>query len=321
MLFDTHAHYDDEAFDPDRELLLESLPQRGVALVLNPGCDLDSSRKAVSYAAAYPHVYAAVGIHPENCAGFVPADIDVLRELARQPKVAAIGEIGLDYYWAENPPRELQQQVLRAQLALARALRLPVIFHDREAHGDSLAIVREFPDVTGVFHCFSGSPEMARELLDLGWYLGFDGPVTYKNARRAAGFTQEAAAEQLGLSVESIRAYETGQRVPPNDVVEQMVICYNAQRLAYQHLHETNALMSRVVPALEQRSVLEAAVRIYNRMARFQREHGVERLMAIAEDGQIDQGERQEFEAIMEDIRDIVKSGLELEVFCGKEEP
>ena len=96
MLFDTHAHYDDEAFDPDRELLLESLPQRGVALVLNPGCDLDSSRKAVSYAAAYPHVYAAVGIHPENCAGFVPADIDVLRELARQPKVAAIGEIGLD---------------------------------------------------------------------------------------------------------------------------------------------------------------------------------------------------------------------------------
>ena len=141
----------------------------------------------------------------------------------------------------------------------------------------------------------------------------------YKNARRAAGFTQEAAAEQLGLSVESIRAYETGQRIPPNDVVEQMVICYNAQRLAYQHLHETNALMSRVVP--EQRSVLEAAVRIYNRMARFQREHGVERLMAIAEDGQIDQGERQEFEAIMEDIRDIVKSGLELEVFCGKEEP
>lgn len=143
----------------------------------------------------------------------------------------------------------------------------------------------------------------------------------YKNARRAAGFTQEAAAEQLGLSVESVRAYETGQRVPPNDVVEQMVICYNAQRLAYQHLHETNALMSRVVPELEQRSVLEAAVRIYNRMARFQREHRVERLMAIAEDGQIDQGERQEFEAIMEDIRDIVKSGLELEVFCGKEEP
>lgn len=177
--------------------------QRGVALVLNPGCDLDSSRKAVSYAAAYPHVYAAVGIHPENCAGFVPADIDVLRELARQPKVAAIGEIGLDYYWAENPPRELQQQVLRAQLALARALRLPVIFHDREAHGDSLAIVREFPDVTGVFHCFSGSPEMARELLDLGWYLASTALWTYKTARRAPEVAAVTPLDRMLIETDS----------------------------------------------------------------------------------------------------------------------
>ena len=139
----------------------------------------------------------------------------------------------------------------------------------------------------------------------------------YKNARRAAGFTQESAAEQLGVSVESVRAYETGQRIPPNDVVEQMVICYNAQRLAYQHLHETNILMARVVPALEQRSVLEVAVRIYNRMTRFQAKHGVDRLLAIAEDGVVDQDERPEFNAIVEDFREIIKSGLELEVFCG----
>ena len=196
MLFDTHAHYDDAAFAPDRELLLESLPQRGVALVLNPGCDLDSSRKAVSYAAAYPHVYAAVGIHPENCAGFVPADIDVLRELARQPKVAAIGEIGLDYYWAENPPRKLQQQVLRAQLALARELRLPVIFHDREAHGDMMDILRKYKP-KGVVHCFSGSAELAQETVKLGMYIGLGGVVTFKNARHSAEVAKAIPLDRL----------------------------------------------------------------------------------------------------------------------------
>ena len=120
MLFDTHAHYDDDAFDPDRELLLETLPERGVSLLVNPGCDVESSRRAVSYAKAYPHVYAAVGIHPENCGDFTAGDIEVLRQLAQQPKVVAIGEIGLDYYWEENPPRAFQQEVLRAQLELAR---------------------------------------------------------------------------------------------------------------------------------------------------------------------------------------------------------
>lgn len=203
MLFDTHAHYDDEAFDTDRDAVLTALPQQGVGLVLNPGCDVESSRKAVTYAAAYPHVYAAVGIHPENCGGCTVDDLAAIRALAQQPKVVAIGEIGLDYYWEENPPRDFQQQVLRQQLALARELALPVIIHDREAHADTLSIVREFPGVTGVFHCFSGSPEMARELLQMGWYLGFDGPVTYKNARRAPEVAAVTPPERMLIETDS----------------------------------------------------------------------------------------------------------------------
>ena len=185
MLFDTHAHYDDDQFDGDRETLLASLPEQGVGLVVNPGCTVASSRTAVELAHRFPHIYAAVGIHPENCGDFRPEHLTEIRALAQEDKVVAIGEIGLDYYWPENPPRDLQQQVFRKQLALASELDLPVIVHDREAHGDSLAIIQEFPTVTGVFHCFSGSPEMAAELLKRGWYLGFDGPITYKNAKRA----------------------------------------------------------------------------------------------------------------------------------------
>lgn len=203
MLFDTHAHYDDESFDADRDAVLTALPEQGVCLILNPGCDVESSRKAVRYAAAYPHVYAAVGIHPENCGGCTAGDLDAIRALAQLPKTVAIGEIGLDYYWAENPPRDFQQQVLRQQLALARELALPVIIHDREAHGDCLAIVKEFPRVRGVFHCYSGSPEMAKELLKLGWYLGFDGPITFKNARRAPEVAAVTPLERMLLETDS----------------------------------------------------------------------------------------------------------------------
>ena len=184
-IFDTHAHYDASRFDSDRDTVLSALPGDGVGLVVDPGCDLPSSRAAVALAEKYSHVYAAVGVHPEDCAGFQDGDLAELRQLLRHPKAVAIGEIGLDYYWEENPPRDFQQIVFRKQLALASELDLPVIVHDREAHGDSLAIIQEFPTVTGVFHCFSGSPEMAAELLKRGWYLGFDGPITYKNAKRA----------------------------------------------------------------------------------------------------------------------------------------
>ena len=184
-IFDTHAHYDSGGFNADRMEVLAALPAAGVQLVVDPGCDVESSRAAVALAEAFPHVYAAVGIHPSDCAGTDDAAIEAIRTLARHKKVVAIGEIGLDYYWQDNPPKEFQQEVFRRQIELALELDLPVIVHDREAHGDSLAIVLEYPALRGVFHCFSGSPEMAQELLKRGWYLGFDGPITYKNAKRA----------------------------------------------------------------------------------------------------------------------------------------
>lgn len=184
-IFDTHAHYDAEQFASDREAVLSALPAAGVGLVVDPGCDVASSREAAALAERFDHVYAAAGIHPEDCAGCTDADFDAIRELCRREKVVAVGEIGLDYYWKENPPRDFQEQVFRRQIELALELDLPVIIHDREAHGDSLRIVLDYPGLRGVFHCFSGSPEMAQELLKLGWYLGFDGPITYKNAKRA----------------------------------------------------------------------------------------------------------------------------------------
>ena len=180
-IFDTHAHYDADQFASDREAVLTALPAAGVGLVVDPGCDVASSREAAALAERFGHVYAAAGIHPEDCAGCTDADFDAIRELCRREKVVAVGEIGLDYYWKENPPRDFQEQVFRRQIELALELDLPVIIHDRE----SLRIVLDYPGLRGVFHCFSGSPEMAQELLKRGWYLGFDGPITYKNAKRA----------------------------------------------------------------------------------------------------------------------------------------
>ena len=203
MYFDTHAHYDDEKFDPDRDAVLTALPEAGVGLVLNPGCDVASSKAAVDLAKRYAHVYAAVGLHPENCAGAGEAELEAITALLSEPKVVAIGEIGLDYYWPENPPRDFQKEIFRRQLALAVEREKPVIVHDREAHGDCLELVGEFPGARGVFHCFSGSPEMAEALLKRGWYLGFDGPVTYKNAKRAPEVIALCPLDRMLLETDS----------------------------------------------------------------------------------------------------------------------
>ena len=185
MLFDTHAHMDDRAFDADREELLSSLPAQGVGLLMNPGCSLQSSRAASALSQKYPFVYAAVGSHPDAADEVDEAVLGEYRRLVREnPKIKAIGEIGLDYHY-EDIPREIQQRAFRAQMQLAQELNLPVIVHEREAHQDGMDIVSEFPAVTGVFHCYSGSLEMAKWLISRGWYIGFTGVLTFKNARKA----------------------------------------------------------------------------------------------------------------------------------------
>lgn len=202
MLFDSHAHMDDRAFDADRKVLLAGLPDKGVGLLMNPGCSLASSRNAIRLSEEYGYIYAAVGSHPDVADEVNDAVIREYRELCKlHPKVRAIGEIGLDYHY-EDIPRELQLQAFRAQMALARELGLPVIVHEREAHEDGMAVVREFPEVTGVFHCYSGSAEMARQLVALGWYIGFTGVLTFKNARRAVETAASLPLERILLETD-----------------------------------------------------------------------------------------------------------------------
>ena len=202
MYFDTHAHYDDEAFDADRDTLLFSLPEEGVTLVIDPGCDVLSSEKAITLAERFPHIYAAVGIHPEELGRMRTGDLEKIEALCKNEHCVAIGEIGLDYYW-DDTHKEEQKALFIEQLELALRHDKPVIIHDREAHGDSLDIVRRYSEVRGVFHCYSGSREMAEELLRRGWYLGFDGPITYKNARKAIEVLEICPLDRLLIETDS----------------------------------------------------------------------------------------------------------------------
>ena len=202
MLFDTHAHMDDRAFDVDRRQLLADLPNQGLSLVMNPGCSLASSRNVVALAGEYNYLYAAVGSHPDACDEVNDAVIDEYRRMAKDnPKVKAIGEIGLDYHY-EDIPRDIQQYAFRRQMALAAELDLPAIVHERDAHADGMQIVSEFPTVTGVFHCYSGSLEMANWLIDRGWYIGFTGVLTFKNARKAVEVASSIPLERLVLETD-----------------------------------------------------------------------------------------------------------------------
>ena len=185
MFYDTHAHYDDGRFDSDRETLLPELYRQGIGLINTIGTDIPSSRASIALAEQYDFIYAAVGGWPGNVGDMTEQDLEEYRAMASHEKVVAIGEIGLDYYY-DDVPREIQKHWFDRQMALAEELSMPVVVHDRDAHGDCMDMVRKWAGrVTGVFHCFSGSAEMAAELTKLGWYVSFTGVVTFKNARRA----------------------------------------------------------------------------------------------------------------------------------------
>lgn len=194
MYFDSHAHLDDRRFDADRGEIFAALAKQGP--VMNVGCDLPSSENSVELAHKYSFFYASVGSHPDDAASVDGRLLDVYRRLCADPKVRAVGEIGLDYHY-EDVPRARQIIAFEQQLELAEALGLPVIVHEREAHADAMDIVRRHPDARGVFHCFSGSKEMALWLVERGWYIGFTGVLTFKNARRAVETAQALPLDRI----------------------------------------------------------------------------------------------------------------------------
>ena len=229
MLFDTHAHMDDRSFDEDRQELLTALPGKGISLLMNPGCSYESSCSAIALAEGYDYIYAAVGSHPDVADEVDEALIEKYRALCLQhPKVKAIGEIGLDYHY-EDIPRQIQKRAFRLQMELARELQLPVIVHEREAHEDGLKIVDEFPTVKGVFHCYSGSLEMAKELIKRGWYIGFTGVLTFKNARKAIEVAANIPLDRIVIETDCPYMAPVPFRGKRND---PGLVCYMAEKLA-----------------------------------------------------------------------------------------
>ncbi len=198
MIFDTHAHYDDERFDEDRDTLLKQLHHEGISYILNACASPQSIEKCLELAAAYDFVYTALGIHPHDADKMNEDIIDKIRTLADKPKVVAIGEIGLDYYY-DNSPRETQKYWFERQIELAKELKLPIIIHDRDAHEDTIKILKktDVKQVGGIFHCFAGSAEMALDMLKLNMYIGIGGAVTFKNARKTVEVVKAVPLDKL----------------------------------------------------------------------------------------------------------------------------
>ena len=226
-IFDTHAHYDDECFDEDRFELLDEMLASNVSGIINCGCTVESSKTSIAFAEKYPQIYAAVGIHPQNAAEESEDALDKIEQLARHERVVAIGEIGLDYHY-DYTPKDMQIEYFEKQILLAKKLDLPVIVHDREAHQDCVEMLLKHKP-RGVMHCFSGSVETAKQLTDIGFYIGLGGSVTFKNAKKPAEVAASIDLDRLLLETDA--PYMTpvpfrGQRCDSSH------IAYTAEKIA-----------------------------------------------------------------------------------------
>ncbi|MGN0521474.1 MAG: TatD family hydrolase [Eubacterium sp.] len=199
-IFDTHSHYDDSKFNPDRKTLIKGLKGQGISFVVSCGCDIDSTQFNFDLAQEYDFIYFAAGFHPENLEGASLNDLKLIQKFAKNDKCVAIGEIGLDYHWM-NSPKNVQKDFFEAQIELAKELDMPVIVHDREAHSDTIDILKRTTP-KGVLHCFSGSKEMAEEIVNLGMYIGLNGVVTFKNARKSLEVVKHIPLDRLVLETD-----------------------------------------------------------------------------------------------------------------------
>lgn len=230
MIFDTHAHYDDEAFDEDRDEVLTSLRKRGVGTVVNVGASMEGSRRSVSLSEEYEFVYSAVGVHPDEVGELREEDMEWMREQLQKPKVVAVGEIGLDYYW-DKEGHDLQKKWFLRQLKLAKELKKPVIIHSREAAADTMELLKAnyHGEMPMVMHCYSYSPEMAAEYLKMGFYLGIGGVLTFKNAKKLKEVVEIAPIERLLLETDCPYLAPVPNRGKRNDSTN---IHYVAEELA-----------------------------------------------------------------------------------------
>lgn len=230
MLIDSHVHLDDRRFNADRDMLIKSLQDNGVELVINIGADLKTSISSLELAKKYDNIYAAVGVHPHSAKEVTEETLDKLKEMAKEDKVVAIGEIGLDFYY-DNSPRDIQRKWFKEQLELAKEVNLPVVIHSRDATQETFDTIKESQDgnLRGVLHCFSGSPEMAEEYIKLGFYISLGGPVTFKNARVVREVAKAIPLDKLLIETDCPYLTPEPYRGKRN---EPMFVKYVAEKIA-----------------------------------------------------------------------------------------